>query len=140
METITDTLTLVKDIHVFYITAKSFPDGILEAHQKLHAVVPFSKTRNYFGISRPENEGDIVYKAAAEEKEAEEAKKFGLETMTIRKGNYVFETIKNYTQDPGSIKKTFDRLLKEPGLDPEGYCVEWYINENDMKCMIRLQQ
>ena len=46
--------------------AKSFPEGILEAHQTLHALVPYSQNRKYFGISRPEN-GNIVYKAAAEE-------------------------------------------------------------------------
>lgn len=140
METITETITLVKDIRVFYITAKSFPDGIKEAHEKLHALVPFSKTRNYFGISRPESNGGIVYKAATEEKEPGEAMKLGLETMIIRKGNYVYDTIKNYVEEPAGIKKTFDRLLKEPGLDPEGYCVEWYMNETDVKCMIRLKQ
>ena len=61
-----ETITLNNDIKVFYITAKSFPDGVLDAHNKLHALVPFSTDRKYFGISRPEN-GTIYYKAAAEE-------------------------------------------------------------------------
>ena len=135
-----ETITLVKDIPVFYITARSFPEGIPEAHEKLHELVPFTKVRNYFGISRPEHGGAIIYKAAAEEKDPEEAKKFNLKTLTLRKGAYVCETIKDYVKEPTLIKSTFDKLLKEPGLDPEGYCVEWYINEKDVKCMIRLEQ
>jgi len=63
-----ETLLLDKDIKVFYITAKSFPDGISEAHQKLHSLIPFSKNRKYFGLSPPENEhGTIIYRAADEE-------------------------------------------------------------------------
>jgi hypothetical protein len=30
------------DIKVFYVTATSFPNGILAPHQKLHALIPFS--------------------------------------------------------------------------------------------------
>lgn len=135
-----ETIKLVKDIPVFYITAKSFPEGIVEAHEKLHSLVPFTKSRNYFGISRPEHGGAIIYKAAAEEKEQDESRKFNLKTLTIRKGDYVQETIKNYAEKPEQIKESFERLLKEPGLDPEGYCVEWYINETDVKCMVRLDQ
>lgn len=63
---IMETIMLNSDIKVMYITAASFPEGIIDAHQALHARVPFSASRKYFGISRPEKE-HIVYKAAAEE-------------------------------------------------------------------------
>jgi hypothetical protein len=29
------------DIKIFYVTAKSFPEGIQEAHDRLHAMIPF---------------------------------------------------------------------------------------------------
>ena len=39
---------LDKDLLLVYITADSFPDGVLAAHQKLHGLVPFSTQRKYF--------------------------------------------------------------------------------------------
>jgi hypothetical protein len=40
-------------------------------------------------------------------------------------------------KDIPAIQRTFNQLLAQPGLDPQGYCVEQYIG-NDMLCMIRL--
>ncbi len=74
-------IRIEKDIRVFYVTAKSFPEGIQEAHQKLHSLIPFSKDRKYFGISRPEQGMGIVYRAAAEELEQREAERLKLETL-----------------------------------------------------------
>lgn len=59
-----DHLTIESDIKLFYIQAKSFPGGVLEAHQKMHSFNQFSPERKSLGISRPEN-GEIVYKVAA---------------------------------------------------------------------------
>ncbi len=126
-----------KDIPVFYVTAVSFPEGIRSAHEKLHARVPFSNKRKYFGISRPENADGIVYKAAAEELQPDEANELKLERMMIKKGEYKCITIKNYTDDPLSISKAFEKILQEPDLDPNGYCVELYLNEKDVRCMVK---
>ena len=134
-----ETTMLDKDITVFYVTAGTFPSGIMEAHQKLHALVPFSPGRKYFGISRPEN-GIIVYKAAAEELEAGEGKKLGCENMVLKKGKYISVTIPDYQKNIESIGETFKTLLNQPGIDPKGYCIEWYINPNDVKCMVRLEK
>ena len=128
---------MANDIRVFYITASSFPDGVMEAHQKLHSLVPFSTERKYFGISRIEN-GIIVYKAAAEEIGAGEAKKLNCDELELKKGNYICLTINDYMKDIPGIGKAFNELLSHPGLDPNGYCVEWYLNNKDVKCMIRL--
>ncbi len=74
---------LNNDINVFCVSAKSFPNGILEAHQTLHLLVPFVKERRYFGISRPYKD-TIVYKAAAEELEKGDLSKHGLKKFVIR--------------------------------------------------------
>lgn len=133
-------ITIEKDIKVFYITASSFPEGIVDAHQKLHSIVPFSIERKYLGISRPEN-GEIVYKAAVEESYTGEAEKYKCDTLILSKGNYISLKIHNYKQDVSSIEKAFKQLLIVPGLDPQGYCVEWYLNnEDDVRCMIRLNK
>lgn len=135
-----ETIIQDKDIKVFYIQATSFPEGALPAHEKLHTIVPFSKERKYFGISRPENNMDIVYKAATEETFHGEAEQYDCKTLILKKGKYISMIVKNYTADIASIGKAFDKLLKQPDLDPQGYCVEWYLSEKDVQCMVRLKQ
>jgi hypothetical protein len=126
------------DIKVLCVTAASFPEGVQKAHETLHALVPFFGDRKYFGLSRPEN-GSIVYKAAAEEKEKDEAERFGCERIVIKKGQYICHTVLNFMNDIPAFGKAFQELLTNPGLDPEGYCVEWYLNERDVKCMVRIK-
>ena len=134
--------TLEKDVKVFCVTAKSFPEGIMEAHQKLHSLVPFSDERRYFGISRPEQEedGKIVYKAAAEELEPGEKEKYNCEPFIIKRGQYISQTVKDYMKAPQNIGLTFQELTSSPDIDPNGYCVEWYLDQNDVRCMVRLDQ
>jgi hypothetical protein len=133
-----ETIVLGKDIKVFYITASSFRLGIGAAHEKLHALVPSSAGRRFFGISRPEN-GHIVYKAAAEEMEEGEAEKLNCDTLVLEKGKYISLTLHDYLKDLQSIGNAFKQLLSCPGLDPQGYCVECYLNDKDMRCMVRLK-
>ena len=130
--------TLENDILVFCLTAKSFAEGVVEAHDKLYALVPYSHKRKYFGLSRPEN-GIIVYKAAAEEMETGEFRKYGLEEFTIKRGKYMCITVKDFIQNVPAIGKAFEKLIALPGIDPEGYCVEWYLLDKDVKCMVRLK-
>jgi hypothetical protein len=132
-------IRIEKDINVFYVTAKSFPEGIQEAHQKLHSLIPFSNDRKYFGISRPEQGSGIIYRAAAEELEQGEAERLKLETLVLKKGDYMSITIKDYAKDIMSIDRAFKELLALPDLDPKGYCVEWYYHGKDVRCMIRLK-
>lgn len=132
-----ETINMDEDIKVLCVTATSFPDGILEAHQKLHAQIPFSKNRRYFGISRPEK-AVLVYKAAAEDLE-KEAEEFIGESFIIEKGKYLSLTILKYLEDLQRIGKAFEELIAYPNIDPSGYCIEWYYNETDVKCMVRLK-
>jgi hypothetical protein len=133
-----ETITIDKDIKVLCVTATSFPEGIKPAHEKLHSLIPFSTDRKYFGISRSEN-GIIVYKAAAEEMKPSEAENLNLETVVLKKGKYISMDIKDYMKDLPGIASTFDELLQHPNIDPDGYCVEWYLNKTDLKCMVRLK-
>jgi len=135
-----ESFKIEKDIKIFYVTAESFPEGIQEAHNRLHAMVPFSKERKYFGISRPEN-NKIVYRVGSEETFEGEAEKYKCDTLIIKNGNYISTMVKDFRKDKESIRRAFDALLKQPNLDPEGYCVEWYANDKEeVRCMIRLNQ
>ena len=136
-----DTIVLDKDIKVFYVTAKSFPQGIGEATSRLHNLFPFSKDRRIFGLSRPEKNGGIVYRAAAEEMSEGEAKNLKCETLIIPKGKYIAITVADFRKDIMSIDRAFKKLLNEANLDPQGYCVEWYSSDKEeVICMIRLDE
>ncbi len=128
---------LDRDITIYCNKANSFPDGVLEAHQQLHKLVPFSFERNYFGISRKEN-NIIVYKAAAEELEEGDLSNFGLESFTILQGVYYDITILDFMKDPSSISKAFEELISQPDIDPNGYCIEWYLAKNEVKCLVKI--
>ncbi len=134
------TYTFDKDITVFYVTATSFPEGVLAAHEKLHSIVPFSTERKFFGVSRPEDDGPIVYRAAAEELYKGEAKKFNCDTLVLKKGKYIGMDVKNFMSDVQSVQRAFDEILEQPDLDPNGYCVELYLSEKDVRCMVRLEK
>lgn len=134
-----ETFILDHDIKVFYVTASSFPEGIQAAHEKLHNLVPFSPDRQYFGVSRPEN-GSIVYRAAAEEKYAGEAEHYHCDTLTLKAGTYISLMVYNFMENQQAITDAFQELITYPGLDPDGYCVAaWYLQDKDVRCMIRLQ-
>jgi hypothetical protein len=136
-----ETIKLDNDIKVLYVTAKTFPEGIPEAINKLHGLFPFSKERRIFGLSRPENNGKIIYRAAAEELQPGEAEKFNCDTLLIKKGEYISLSVDNFRKDIMSIDRAFKQLLKHPNLDPQGYCVEWYATDKEaVKCMIRLSE
>jgi hypothetical protein len=135
-----ETFILDDDIKVFYVTAAAFPEGISDAHTRLHQLVPFSTDRKYFGISRPENNGTIVYRAATEEKSEGEAEKYHCNSLILKKGKYISVTLKDFRKDPRCIEKAFQELLTTPDLDPRGYCMEWYANDKEeVKCMIRIK-
>lgn len=130
--------TFNNDIQVMYVKADSFPNGVLAAHQKLHSNIPFSTDRKYFGISRPENGAGIQYKAGAEVLAPGEPEQYAFDTLVLPKGNYISVTINDYMKDIPAIGKTFQQLIAQPNIDPQGYCIEWYISNKDVICMVRV--
>jgi predicted transcriptional regulator YdeE len=136
-----ETIILNDNIKVFYVTAKTYPQGIGEAIQQLHSLFEFSKARRIFGLSRPENNNGIIYLAAAEEMYSGEAEKLKCETLTIPKGKYISLAVENFRKDIRSIDSAFKKLLNQPNLDPQGYCVEMYATDKEtVTCMIRLDE
>lgn len=131
-----NTYTLDKDINAICVTAKSFPDDITGAFDRLKALLPDANNRTLYGISRPEN-GKIVYRAAAEGT-LDEAKKSGIDSFTIKAGKYITETIHDWQAHMEQITSTFQALLDQPNIDPIGACVEWYKNDKELVCMVRV--
>ena len=143
MDTImtTGSFTWATDTPVFYVEASSFPEGVMEAHRKLHQSLDPETRRRFFGLSRPDGPGgQIRYLAAAEELESGEAEKLGLERMVIPKGRYTSITIENYMTNLDAIGDAFRQLIKLPGIDAEGYCIEWYLSREKVKCLVRMAE
>ena len=124
------------DTKVMYITATSFPDGVMAAFDKLYALIPPDGNRRIFGISRPEK-GVITYRAGAEELADGEAQKMGCNSLVVKQGKYLVITVRDFMKNIPAIGAAFQEILSQPGIDPNGYCVEWYQN-NDVQCMVRL--
>jgi predicted transcriptional regulator YdeE len=128
-----------KDIKVACVKASSFPMGIGEAYHKLGATLPASEQRKFYGISYSDKDGSIIYRAAANELHEGEAEEFGLETFTIKRGEYISEFLEDWKKDETQIGKTFQKLLRDPKIDrKQGYCLEIYPNEKDVRCMVLL--
>jgi len=129
---------LAKDFVVAYVPAISFPEGIKAAFETLESLIPPEKDRTVFGLSWPDKNGKIMYKAAVEEKYIGEGKNYGLGSFVIKKGSYISELIKSYSKDVSQIGETFQHLLKHPDVDPKGYCLEWYKGIDDVLCLVKL--
>lgn len=133
------TYTFESDLTVYCLTATSFPAGIAEIYDKLHATYPPGNGRTYFGLSWPDGRGSLIYKAAVsltgeDGIPADPA----FERFVIKKGTYLREDILNFMNDVQSIGRLFQHMIKEPGIDPNGYCLEMYLNPKDVRCMVRL--
>lgn len=134
-------IEIKEDIKVFYLTANPFPDDVPATYERLKSRIIDPRDRRFFGISHPNKDGVIIYKASAEEFEPGESERYGCETFTIRKGTYRSIFIKDHISDSQSIGRSFQQLLSQTDIDPQGYCLEWYKNyiDPDVVCMVGIK-
>lgn len=125
------------DTKLILVKARSFPDGVVAAYKDLEKAIGNPKGRAFYGISRGYKNGGIVYWAGVKPIEDEEAR-LGLEKLTLNKGTYIAETLNGWRGREHVIGETFQKLLADPRLDPEGYCVEQYLENGDVMCMVRI--
>jgi len=60
-----------------------------------------------------------------------------LELFIIPKGNYIYKDVPDFMKNIPQIGAVFQELIADPGIDPNGFCLEWYLNENDCRCMVK---
>lgn len=134
-----DSFTFQHDIKTFCITAASIPDGIEAAFNELKAILPPHENRHFYGISWRGKDDKITYKAAAEVLDSDEDFMHpDLDHFTIKNGPYNSFYIPDFRNRMQDIPMAFDLLLQQHEVDPHGYCLEWYINNKDVKCMVPL--
>lgn len=134
-----ENFTIKKDISVLYVQAVSFPMGVGGAFVKLHALLPDGSSRQLYGISNPDASYQIIYRAAAEAAYPGESEELGCETFIIKKGIYTSIYLPHWKQDETSVGRAFQELLKHPDIHPQGYCLEIYVGENDVRCLVPLK-
>jgi len=126
------------DIEVFGFSVNTFPAGIEDAFKIL-----IQKTgdgvdaRNYYGLSDFEN-GKMVYYALAEEKYPGEAEKYNYERLIIEKGNYLTITITDWQKKTDCIKDVFAEIIQDPRANKTKPAIEWYKSEDEMTCLVRM--
>lgn len=134
-----ETTTLQNDLLVHCITATSFPEGVKQAHEHLHGLVPFDENRKYFGLSWPAEDGRIIYKAAAAELHPGEFSTHHLETKIISKGDYLLIDVHDFMKDIPAIGNAFQQLIHDSRIDPQGFCIEWYMRTDLCRCMVKMK-
>lgn len=64
----------------------------------------------------------------------------GCVPFTVRAGEYISVIVKDYQNNTPEITKVFDELLKSSDIDPNGYCLEeYYEDEKDLLCSVPLK-
>jgi hypothetical protein len=132
------TFTITEDIKVHCLTATSFPAGLKAVYDRLHATYPPENGRTYYGISYPDGNGSIVYKAAVKLIQSDGDPGSGFEPFIIKKGDYIGEEIRDFMSDVQSIGRLFQQLIAQPGIAPDGYCLEIYLNPTDVRCLVKM--
>ena len=133
-----ETYVVNKDIPAFGFQVKTFPDGVGEAFDKLIAMVPEGLNRSYYGISYMTSDNKVLYIAAVEEKNSGEAESNNCESYEIEKGKYLTVTVLDGRQKIHCIKDVFHDMMRAKNVDHGKPCVEWYKNDDEMMCMIKL--
>ena len=135
---------LEEDIPLLCMTANSFPEGVESVHKLVQSSIPQEKSdikpRKVFGLSRPENGIGLIYKACIEEFESDDFDVDNFEEMIISEGNYYYTDLINYYNDIPKIGIVFNEMIQLENIDPNGYCIEWYMNEGkDMRCLVKIK-
>ncbi|MGL5892625.1 MAG: hypothetical protein ACRC3B_22220 [Bacteroidia bacterium] len=125
------------DIALVCAKAASFPDGVMDAFQRLHKVAAPTDGRNYFSVSWLNAEGKIEYMAGATELYAGEIEQRDFVNFTIPAGAYLYIDIHNFMKDIPAIGNAFQQLLALPQTAQDTVCVEWYVNDNLCRCMVK---
>jgi hypothetical protein len=127
------------DLKVFGVHVKNFPKGIGLAFDSLLEMIPGGFDRSYYGISSMSETGTVVYKAVAEEKFDGEAQKYNCEQDVISKGEYLTVSLKDWRKKTDSIKDIFHEMMKDDRVDKTKPCIEWYKDDNEMMCMLKMK-
>jgi hypothetical protein len=126
------------DIKVFGHQVHTFPNGVGDAFDAIVERVEGGFSRPFYGLSRMEG-NRVIYLAAAIEKHPKEGKQLGYEEYVIQKGKYAAIKVTDWHSKLSSLPGIFSELMKMEGLDPQNWAVEWYKDDDELVCMLRMK-
>lgn len=129
---------LDENVPVLCQAVESFPNGITEAFNELAKKLPLANGRSYYGISYMDKAGKIIYKVAAQKTDKDNSS--GFESFVIPKGEYLSEKITHWREHLQDIGPTFDKLMKDPHMDQNVPCIEWYKTNEEMLCLVKTKE
>lgn len=130
-----ESVQLNNDIKLVCVKASSFPQGVEQAHEQLKKSITSENERSFYGISYPLNNGTIEYLAAATQLTDDKSAK-DVDIFIIQSGAFLSITLKNWKSDVTKVQQAFDQLTTDPRGDRDGYCLEEYVNEDTLRCLI----
>jgi len=130
-------ISIDSDIKVYGFEVDDFPKGIAAAFDKLIATLPAGSGRPCFGLSQMKDDGTILYIAAIEQHDNDEAAKNNCISYTIPKGNYLSVEILDWMPKVDSIKDVFGELMRHPEASHTAWCIEWYKSDKEMLCLLQ---
>ncbi len=133
-----ETCHLPQDIIIFGNQVKTFPAGVQEAFGNLMKTLPDGDKRAYYGLSKMDENNNVLYWAAAAETFDGESKKHNGHQFILPKGVYLYETIKDWRSNIHCIKDVFFKMLQDEQADLTKYCIEWYKTDEEMVCMLQV--
>jgi hypothetical protein len=139
MQKLMETIKIKENISVFGFRVHSFPEGIKDAFGNLMNLVPDGIDRTYYGISYM-NGDEVIYHAAVQELNPGEAERYNCERYTIEKGEYTADRVHQWMKKVHTIKDIFSAMLKDECPLESRPAIEWYLNDDEMICMIRIEK
>ncbi|MEP7277736.1 MAG: DinB family protein [Bacteroidota bacterium] len=130
--------TQTHDCKVFGSLVPGFPAGIEAAFIALIELLRGDKDRAYYGISWGDGKGGIHYRAMTAEKFPGEAQQYGLETAIIQQGAYLIEPVTGWRKKTACIKDVCHLIIEDERSDKTMPCIEWYKNDDEMVCMVKI--
>ncbi len=128
-----------KDILLLTIKAERFPEGIQRAFDELRKRLPDGDDRMPYGLSKPEKDGTIVYRAGVESAGTGSEEVPGLEPVYLKKGTYASVMVNDWQKKIHLLSGIFEKLLQHPQLDPATPCIELYKSRTELVCMVRIK-
>jgi predicted transcriptional regulator YdeE len=132
-----EVIQISDDIRAMGFQVRSFPHGIGEAFEALADKIDDGLNRAYFGIAYMSATNEPIYQAAAEILEAGEPTQYHLETYIIEKGNYLAATLRDWHKNIHKIKEIFTEITRDSRVR-NSPCIEWYKDDDEMICMVKL--
>ena len=132
----TKTIEIKEDIKTFFMQTDQVPAGIPELFDEFEEQLDGFDGRHIYGVTECVGE-KLIYRACVTESFEGEADEHDFPYYSVPKGIYLCTTLKSWRENIPNISKTFDELLKQPGVKKDSICLEDYKAEGEMLLLVQ---